>query len=282
MHVCYIDESGDLGALPAEPAPNGNDQPVFVIAGLILDVARLEQLTNSFLDLKYRFFPGLNYPSQNHLDRIIPEVKGAHLRRDATRGSRNERRHAFGFLDQIVALLELHHVRIIGRVWVKGLGEPFNGVAVYTSSVQILYTHFDHFLDHEASDLGFCIADSRNKPKNVNVAHSIFTQKFQASTSLFSRVLELPTFGHSDNHACLQACDIVSSAILFPIACFEYCTGHVANIHVQPNAADIKLRYGQRLKKLQYRYQDPSSGAYKGGIVVSDPIGAKSSALMFR
>ena len=138
MYICYIDESGDLGALPTLPLPSGNDQPVFAIAGLILDVARLEAFTNEFIHLKHRFFPGLRYPSPRHLDRIIPEVKGADLRRDVTRGSRNERRHAFGFLDGIMALLEMHSVRLIGRVWVKALGGPFNGVSVYTSSVQIL------------------------------------------------------------------------------------------------------------------------------------------------
>ena len=279
MYICYVDESGDLGALPPLPAPAGNDQPVLVLGALFVDTARLETLTNDFLSLKYRFFPGLAYPSTNHLDRIIPEIKGADLRRDALRGNRNQQRQAYGFIDKVLGLLEAHHVRLVTRIWVKGVGQPFDSKAVYTSSIQAIYSYFDNFLT-EQSDFGFCITDSRNKPKNVNVSHSIFTQKFQATTSFYSRVLELPTFSHSDNHACLQLCDLICSALLFPIACEAYCTGSVANIHVQPSAVQLKTKFGERLKSLQYRFQEPN-GRYKGGIVVSDPAG-RNSSLMFK
>ena len=84
--------------------------------------------------------------------------------------------------------------------------------AVYTSSIQAIYSGFDNFLT-EQSDFGFCIADSRSKPKNVNVSHSIFTQEFQLATSFYSRVLELPTFSHSGNHSGLQLCDLLCSAL---------------------------------------------------------------------
>lgn len=280
MQICYIDESGDLGAIPAHPLPTGNDQPVFVLGGVILDVSKLEAITNEFLSLKYRFFPGLNYPSTMHLDRIIPEIKGADLRRDVTRGTRNEARHALGFLDKFLTLLETYNINLIARIWVKVPGSPFDGRAVYTSSIQILHEYFDHYLN-SIVDTGFCIADSRNKPKNVNVSHSIFTQKFQAGTSTYSRVIELPTFGHSDNHACLQMCDIICSSILFPISCLTYCTGHITNVHVQSASVILRQRYGQRIKNLQYRYLDPTSNKYKGGIVVADSIGRQSSSLMF-
>ena len=140
VYILYVDESGDLGSLPVMPALNGNDQPVLAIGGLIIDAGRLEQLTQSFLDLKSTWFPGLNYPSHKHLDKIIPEIKGADLRRNATRGSRNQRRHAIGFLDRIVGLLEQYNVKLLARVWVKPLGHPFNGKHVYTSSIQALYT----------------------------------------------------------------------------------------------------------------------------------------------
>ena len=157
------------------------------------------------------------------------------------------------------------------------MGLPFDSKSVYTSSIQAIYSYFDSFLTAQ-SDFGFCITDSRNKPKNVNVSHSIFTQKFQSATSSYSRVLELPTFSHSDNHAGLQLCDLLCSALLFPIACEAYCTGFVANIHVQPAAAQLKMRYGERLKSLSYRFQEPN-GRYKGGIVVSDPAGRNASRM---
>lgn len=277
MQICYVDESGDLGALPATPGPN--DQPVLVLGALFIDAARLEALTNSFLSLKHRFYPGLANPSASHLDRIIPEIKGADLRRNALQGNRNQVRHAYGFIDKTLRLLEDHDVRLVTRIWVKALGTPFDQKAVYTSSIQAIYSYFESFLV-EQDDLGFCIADSRNKTKNVNVSHSIFTQKFQAATSFYNHVLELPTFGHSDNHAGLLLCDLVCSALLFPIACAAYCSGYVANAHVQPSAVNLKTEFGSRLKDMQYRFQDPTE-RYKGGIVVADPAG-RNSSLMFK
>lgn len=52
MHVCYVDVSGELGALPVSAA--SNDRPVVGMFGLFADVARLEALTNDFLILKRR------------------------------------------------------------------------------------------------------------------------------------------------------------------------------------------------------------------------------------
>lgn len=278
MYICYIDESGDMGALPTSPAPTGNDQPVLILGAIFVDAARLEGLTNDFLGLKFRFFPGLNYPSTNHLDRIIPEIKGADLRRDALRGNRNQKRHAYGFIDKTLGLLEHHKVRLVTRIWIKAAGTPFSATSVYTSSMQAIYSYFDTFLAAE-NDFGFCIADSRTYSLNVNVSHSVFTQKFQATTNFYSRVLELPTFSHSDNHVGLQLCDILCSSLLYPIACQAYCSSYVTNVHVQPAAAQLRTQFGPRIKNLQYRFQEPG-GRYKGGVVVSDPAGQNAS-LMF-
>lgn len=280
MKILYVDESGDLGPLPMAPAATGNDQPVLVIAALIIDAARLEAVTQDFLHLKSHWFPGLAYPSHNHLDKIIPEIKGADLRRNATRAGRNQRRHAIGFLEKLLAILQAHDVRLLSRIWVKGLGQPFNGRSVYTSSIQGLYTYFDQYLTDQG-DLGFCIADSRDHLKNVNVAHSVFTQKFRASSTVYSRILELPTFGHSENHAGIQICDILCSALLYPIATEAYCTGYVANVHVQARAAALRQRFGATLKAMQYRYQDPL-GKWTGGIVVSDGLAQRNAGLMFQ
>lgn len=189
------------------------------------------------------------------------------------------RRQATGFVDKIVRLLEAHEVRLLARIWVKPLGEPFVGRSVYTSSIQALYTYFDHFLQ-DRSDFGFCIADSRDHLKNVNVAHSIFTQKFRLTTSTYNRILELPTFSLSENHAGLQLCDIVCSALLYPIACQAYCSGLIANVHVQPGAAALRQRHGEKLKDLQYRYQE-ATGRWVGGVVVSDALRKQTSANMF-
>ena len=147
--------------------------------------------------------------------------------------------------------------------------------------MQGICAYFDHYLTH-IDDTGICIADSRNKLKNVRVSHSIFTQKFRSTERNYRRLAELPTFGHSENHAGLQICDLVCSALLYPIACFAYCTGYVNNIHVQPRAANLRRRYGDRLKALQYRYRNPLTYRYEGGVVVADAIGQQNGSLMFR
>lgn len=279
MKACYIDEAGALGALVNPPLPN--DQPVLVVSALIVDTDYLYNLTHAFLRIKHQYFPGLAYISQNHLDRILPEIKGADVRANAVRGSGKQQRHAIGFLDRIMGLLARYGVKITARIWVKGIGSPFNPISVYTYSIQGICMHFDHYLNH-TQDVGFCIADSRNKFKNISVSHSVFTQKFSSNHQGYGKIIELPTFGHSDNHAGLQICDIMCSALLYPIACYTYCSGYVKNIHVQPRASVLKTRYDQTIKNLQYRYFDEVTNRYRGGLVVSDAIQQRSAALMFR
>ena len=108
----------------------------------------------------------------------------------------------------------------------------------------------------------------------------MFTQKFSAIPN-YERLVELPTFGHSDNHAGLQLCNIVCSGMLYPIACFAYCADHVNNVHVQQGASRLQRRYGQQLKELQHRYYDVERGCHVGGVVVSDYLNQRSGALMF-
>lgn len=271
--LCFIDEAGDLGVLSDPPAPN--DQPVLAIAGLFVDTTRLASLTHDFL--KHRFFPDLKYRSTRRLDRILPEIKGVDLCKHATRGNARKTRRAIGFLDHIMSLLRRHDVRLVARIWIKAPGSRFDGTAVYTSSIQGLCTYFDHYLTERDSS-GLCIADSRTKSLNLSVSHSIFTQKFSVAPN-YERLVELPTFGHSDNHAGLQVCDIVCSGLLYPIACFAYCTGHANNVHVQPGASRLRSRYGRQLQELQHRYYH--RGRYVGGVTVADHLNQRSGALMF-
>ena len=159
-----------------------NDQPVLVVVGLFVDSAKLTSLTHEFLDLKHRFFPNLNYPSTRRLDRVLPEIKGAELRKHATHGnaSAKQRLHAVGFLDNTMGLIRRHGIRAVARISIKGPGSPFNSKAVYTSSIQAPCKYFQHYLS-ERDSIGLCIADSRNRSKNLSVSHSIFTQKFSAA-----------------------------------------------------------------------------------------------------
>ena len=230
MHVCFVDEAGDLGALGDPPRPN--DQPVLVIGGLFVDATNLASLTDNFLTLKHRYFPGLPYRSDRHLDRILPEIKGADIRSNATRGSARQRIHAIGFLDRILGLLRHHDVRMVARIWVKGIGSQFDATSVYTSSIQGICGYFERYLT-EADSPGLCIADSRNKIKNVNVSHSIFTQKFSSAAPRYEPLVELPTFGHSENHAGLlkltRLCGSVQSGLCRVQDYAEFSSGRTGN-----------------------------------------------------
>jgi len=89
-------------------------------------------------------------------------------------------------------------------------------------------------------------------------------------------MLEMPLFGQSDNHAMLQICDLLNSGIVFPVACETYCTGYVTSVHVSPEYAVLRTNFGARLRNLQYRYKDPASGFWQGGLKVVDPLGHKN------
>ncbi len=274
--VFYVDEAGCLGTLPAATSPI---QPVFTLAGVVMKRERLNDFTLDWLHLKERFFPNLRAAHADFLDWIMVEIKGAELRKYIRQAPRDPRRHALGFMDKFLTLLERHEVRLLGRVYVKPIGTAFNGRAVYTSAVQSLATDFQRYLETVNRE-GLMVLDSRNKPKNTNVSHSVFTQKFRAAGDAYSRLTEMPVFGHSDNHAGIQAADLICSAFLFPMAAYAYCQGRVTNIHVHLQYYRIRDRFGERLKALQFRYQDANQW-WRGGITVSDGIGHQRGSVLF-
>lgn len=130
------------------------------------------------------------------------------------------------------------------------------------------------------NEQGFIIADSRSKAKNALVAHSVFTQKFQVAGDEYHRVLEMPTFGHSENHVGIQLADLVCSALLFPMAAHAYCLGYVANLHVHADHGVLKHRFGARLRTLQYRFQD-TANQWRGGITVRDELAQRPGSRLF-
>jgi hypothetical protein len=102
-----------------------------------------------------------------------------------------------------MGLLEYHDARIFGRIWVKEVGGRCEDRSIYTFSVQAICADFQNLLE-TSGDTGFVIADSRSPAPNAAVAHSVFTQKFKTEGDRYPRILEMPTFGHSQNHAGLQ------------------------------------------------------------------------------
>ena len=60
--------------------------------------------------------------------------------------------------------------------------------------------YFGHLLT-QVADIGVGIADSWGKFKYVGISHSVFNQKLGSAVQRHPRIIELPTFGHSENNA---------------------------------------------------------------------------------
>ena len=276
-YVLYVDEAGCTGELPAA---NSKIQPIFCIVGLIVPQEHLSEITNEFLHLKRQFNPKHAASLSHDLAILLYEIKGSDLRSDARNTSRNKRRRVFGLIDQTLDILERYNCKLLSRGYIKAIGEHFDGNAVYTYSVQSLFQGFQKFLS-ESDANGLVVADSRRKSQNNQVSYSVFTKKFKRSGDEYPNVMEMPVFGHSENHVGLQITDWIASTLMFPILSDVYCKGHVRSVHVNPRHELIKDRYVARLKDLQYRYRE--GGSYKGGITIVDSLlCSRSSAHIFR
>ena len=276
MRICYVDEAGCTGTLPSRTS---DIQHVFVLGGVDLYSRDLAAFTHDFLHLKRRFFPGLASAGSPYLAWILTEVKGADLRRAAVSGSRRQSRHALGVLDAVVGLLERYGARLYGRVWVKEPGSPFNGRSVYTYSLQYVCQWFNDRLAAD-DEQGMVVCDSRNKALNSIASHSVFTQKFRAAGDRYPRLVEMPAFGHSENHAGVQIADLVCSAFLFPLAVDAYCRGALTSVHVRDYSV-LRSRFAARVQALQFRRFDPARGRGEGGITVDDKLGRRPQAVLF-
>lgn len=273
----FVDESGDLAHLPIGPS---TAQPVLSIAGLMVPQSHVANLTREWVNLKRRFFPGLCSSGSKHLDWHRAEVKGSEIRKlFRTQSSRSERRHALGFLDKTLGLIESHSCKYSARVWVKEPGIAFKGSACYAFSVQALCADFQKKLEFENTS-GLVIADSRMPGPNSLVSHSVFTQKYRAAGDPYARILEAPLFGHSDNHAGLQLADMIASALLFPICSHFFLNGKIQNSHIGADYPTLGRRYIEQIKRLQFRYG--SANGLSGGLVVSDPVGKSSASRLFQ
>lgn len=279
LFACYVDESGDTATLSSPTAPI---QPLLCVLGLAIDLNHLSNFTQDFLYLKTRFFPALCHPVP-WLEVIMREIKGVDIRKTfrSPIASHGRLHHHIGFLDEIIRLVENYDCKIFGRVLIKPLHYSVDQWATYTSAAQGICETFNHLLITR-NDFGVVTADARSHAQNSRVSFSVFTRKFKATGDSYPRITEMPMFGHSENHAGIQVCDLLASSLLFPIAAYSYCTGHVSNVHVNPGYLRLKQRYGIRLRHLQHRYQDPTTGNWYGGITVSDPFGYRHAGYLFR
>ena len=184
------------------------------------------------------------------------------------------------FLHGLLSLLEQNDVKAIGRVWIKPLTGPVDGRAMNTFSIQWMCETFQQLLQ-DVGDRGIMVIDNSTPGVNASVAHSVFTQKFKSSGDSYPGLLEMPTFGGSENHVGLQIADILGSGLIAPMAGRAYCDGYVTGSHVHPRYQDIKRRFAGRVAALQFTYRD-SKGERCGGFVVSDKLGNRHSGYLLR
>ena len=248
-----------------------------VVAGLIVPAASVTSLTADLLALNQKLYPS---KACQQLDYVLMEIKGADLRTRARSKSRRKRRHAIQVFNGVIHLMDKYDVRLLGRVWIK---EPSMGLKpreTYTFSIQDIARHFNRFLDERDSQ-GVMLCDSRQHDQDVQVAHSVFTQKHKASGDELPRLVESVVFGRSKNHVGLQMADIVASGLLFPMAARVYCATSSSGVHTDPRFDDLRSRYAAHLRDRRYTYED-SDGRARGGVIVSDKLNKSPSGLLFK
>lgn len=267
MYFQYVDEAGCPG-----PLQEGDNeiQPVLSLVGVTLPEKNLSYLTDEFLDLKQQFFPSASR-SRHALDWVLAEIKGSEISRTLRLGSQNDREHNLLFLGALLNLVEQYEGVIQGKVYIKPQGGEFDGIAAYTSACQRLYGVFQEYLELRDA-LGLMIMDSRTQNQNKRVSHSIFTEKFRSGGDKYPRILEMPLFGHSENHVGIQIADLLNSALIYPMACIRFCQPSVEHAHVDASFEELWNKFGERVESLQ---------SLPGGIRVIDVGGAGENVLPF-
>lgn len=281
MHLCYVDESGDAEALRSA-IPDA--APVFVLVGVTVPQQAVDDLTWDFLKLKKELNPSLAKDNVRLSDLIQAEMKGSTLRADFRKDGRgrNVRRRAFRALDKIFELREQPNCQLVGKIVVKVPDDPNPPAerAVYSRAISEMAASFQAQLGAANTD-GLMILDARTKVKNTPSVMGVTTQRFRKGGSAYPNLVESPLFGHSDTHVPLQIADIVASAVLFPIACSEYCGDLTWNTHPHERYKQVKERYGEKLQRLEYRYTD-ADGNRRGGFQVIDLVDRRPTHLLFR
>jgi len=280
MLVCYIDEAGCTGVLPSSDLAV---QPVFVLSGLVLPGYTIRQLTKDFLNWKRHFFPQQMSHAATGLDQILVEIKGADDIRHHIRSPRSERalHSAFAKLEGLLNILDRHQAMILAQITVKCPDQAIDSKALYTRSIQNLLSNLQYECVSKGLDAAV-VADSRSKAKNENAAHSVFTQMFRQGGDPYSRIMDMPTFGHSGNHAGLQLADLISSGVLYPLCVHQFCSHALpTSPHLAANYDQLRIRFATRLYRLQSMLPERESGERRNGIYVRDLLTQRNSAHLF-
>ncbi|MHB1057990.1 MAG: DUF3800 domain-containing protein [Rhodanobacter sp.] len=249
--ICYIDEAGCTEPLASSTVVT---QPVFLVTALFVEEAQVRQMTDDFTQLKRKYFPGSFANIRHQLDAMTIELKGIDIKK-ALRGDNGPQQQKIHqrFVDDLLKLVKSFDGKIVSKIWVKGVGKKFKGHDVYSMSTQDIAMLFEDHL-FRRTHKGIIVSDFRSPGNNRIISHSIFTQMYRRKLTgnAYPSLLEAPLFGVSNNHAGLQITDILTSALLCPMATVTYCSGYVTNIHVAQNDREILKRYKRRVSALQY------------------------------
>lgn len=277
MQLCYVDESGKADLLTEAER---DQQPVLVVAGVSLPECVLEKATHEWLVLKKHYYPSSAANSRGGwLDTILHGLKGTTVRNGFKISATNrQRKNAIGFLDNTLKILERHDAKIIGRIWMKRLNIENDGMAMYGTALQHICAAFDAVLP--ADERGMVVVDSQTYRHNSQLAHSMFTQRF-GKMPKHRGLVDMPVFGHSDNHAGLQMADMICSAMLAPIACAVYAGQYKSwNRHCNSGFIDIREEFGTRIADRTFVWKD-SHGQDIPSLVLSNPVSRQGIRLMW-
>lgn len=248
------------------------------IVALLVDSNELPSLTRDYVALKCRYFAA-KFAGARSLDFILSEVKGSQILSLTRSSARNDRRKALQFRRDLCTLLEQHNVKVMARVWIKADGKSLNMKKSYGYAIQDITRDFNAYLE-SVDDFGTVIADSREHKLNIDVAHSVFTQKWKAGGDPYPRVSEVPTFAASDNHAGLQLADLVASTIVFPSAVAAYCESRAGYAHQPDQYEPVRQEFIARLKRMLFRYR-AEDRYWRGGIDLTDAISRRGTSKLF-
>lgn len=248
--ICYLDEAGCPGRLPAG---SSTIQPFLIIAAVALPSADISTFTRQFNALKRRY-AGWQGHVGAQADPFI-EIKGCELRaqlRKQPDGVSAEHR----LLDHLFTLLVQFDVRVFAQVAPKPLGGAFDGKAVYATAMYRLACEFHGLFEHRCTS-GSMLA--RQATLDAHMARPIYQAKFGENDAL-PRLTDVPMFGSSENHAGIQVADWLASALMFAELSRQHSTVLPEHAHLHKNDAQIAARYRKRLRKVAA----PSIGCHWG------------------
>lgn len=276
MRLCFIDDTGDPGALSKNP-PKGGPSAILGLIAVVIEADDVHELTHEVLSIKNNW-PHVRSYSTRVLDRIDCEVKGASIRKGWCSGAAPSLEHsARATTDGMMDLLERLGAAVFGKVFVKHPGGVFDGQRLYNIALSHICEAFEAYLS-EVDDRGLVILDTRNEGKNRDSAHSVFTRKHAATGDAFPHLLELPTFGDGKNHAGLQMADWLASALVAPLAWEAFCVDATPCPEWDAGYARLGAEYRDRLRARQYAYE--TTDGWRGAIHADDWRGHKPAKQM--